>query len=169
MVPLLVCPHFMREKELANDSKCGKLFEAVCIGLLDPLPRELARWTSSVPRTGSWQKPLRSELMSNSLSNALRLVRVESVAPFVSTCASAWCEKPVIPTVNQFTVYIVNLTAPGSMALRALKEATRLVADACAHCPERTCGIVFAPTAPIDVCDQRRPWASLITQGFHCH
>ena len=35
MVLLLVCPHFLREKGLANDSKCGKLFEAMCIGLLD--------------------------------------------------------------------------------------------------------------------------------------
>ena len=30
-----VCPHFMREKGLAKDSKCGKLFEAMCVGILD--------------------------------------------------------------------------------------------------------------------------------------
>ena len=73
------------------------------------------------------------------------IANADNVAPFVSTCASVWCEKQVIPTANQFTVYLVNLTAPGSMAMRALREATRLVADACAHCPERTCGIIIAP------------------------
>ena len=35
MALALVCPHFMREKGLAKDSKCGKLFEAMCIGILD--------------------------------------------------------------------------------------------------------------------------------------
>ena len=43
-------------------------------------------------------------------------------------------------------VYIVNLTAPGSTALRALKESARLVADACAHNPCRTCAIFISPS-----------------------
>ena len=73
------------------------------------------------------------------------LPSAEGVAPYVSTCASAWFEKQVISTVNQFTVYIVNLTALGNTATRALREVTRIVADACAHCPERTCGIIISP------------------------
>ena len=38
-----------------------------------------------------------------------------------------------------------NLTSLGNMATRALREVTRIVADACAHCPERTCGVIISP------------------------
>ena len=54
----------------------------------------------------------------------------ESVTPFISNCAAVWAERQVIPSDSLFMVYIVNLTAPGSTALRALKESARLVADA---------------------------------------
>ena len=46
----------------------------------------------------------------------------ESVTPFISNCAAVWAERQVIPSGSLFMVYIVNLTAPGSTALRALKE-----------------------------------------------
>ena len=35
MVLILVCPHFMREKALSKDAKCGRLFEAMMVALLD--------------------------------------------------------------------------------------------------------------------------------------
>eukprot|EP00913_Durusdinium_trenchii_P034149 g31962.t1 len=56
-----------------------------------------------------------------------------------------WSESKMIAFSAQFTVYLVNLTALGSAAARSTREVVRLVADACAHCPERTVAIVIGP------------------------
>ena len=64
---------------------------------------------------------------------------------FVSSSALTWSESKVITTSCLFTVYIVNLTSLGSSAQRAMRECVRLVADACAHCPERTVAFFIGP------------------------
>ena len=69
----------------------------------------------------------------------------EHVAPFVSSSALTWSESKVITASSLFTVYIVNLTSLGSSAQRAMRECVRLVADACAHCPERTVAFFIGP------------------------
>ena len=69
----------------------------------------------------------------------------EHVAPFVSSSALTWSESKVITTSCLFTVYLVNLTSLGSSAQRAMRECVRLVADACAHCPERTVAFFIGP------------------------
>ena len=69
----------------------------------------------------------------------------DHIAPFVSGTSLTWAESKMIAASSLFTVYIVNLTSLGHAAGRAVKECVRLVADACAHSPERTVAIVFGP------------------------
>lgn len=69
----------------------------------------------------------------------------EHIAPFVGSSQLTWSESKMIAFSAQFTVYLVNLTALGSAAARSTREVVRLVADACAHCPERTVAIVIGP------------------------
>ncbi|CAJ1363954.1 unnamed protein product, partial [Effrenium voratum] len=69
----------------------------------------------------------------------------DNVAPFVSSCASTWAEKQIIPACSLFTVYIANLTSLGSAASRGMKEVARLISDACAHNAQRTMAIIISP------------------------
>ena len=73
------------------------------------------------------------------------LLSTEHISPFIGSAQATWAEAKQIPPGALFTVYVVNLTALGSQALRACKECIRLVSDACAHCPERTCAVFFGP------------------------
>ena len=73
------------------------------------------------------------------------LSKGEHIAPFVGQASAAWLESVMIPAPAAFTVYIVNLTSLGSAALRAGPECVRVIADACAHCPERTFAMLIGP------------------------
>lgn len=68
-----------------------------------------------------------------------------AVAPFVGTSQQMWAESKMIPVGSLFTVFICNLTALGSAASKAIRECTRVVADACGLCPERTVGLFLGP------------------------
>ena len=68
-----------------------------------------------------------------------------NIGPFVGSSSASWSESRMIVPSSLFTVYMVNLTALGSAAARAVGECVRVVADACAHIPERTMAIFFGP------------------------
>lgn len=69
----------------------------------------------------------------------------DNIAAFVGSSRVSWSESQMIAPVSLFTVYVVNLTTLGSAAARAVRECVRVIADACAHLPERTLGIFFGP------------------------
>ena len=69
----------------------------------------------------------------------------DKIAPFVGSSTQTWSESKMIPPSSLFTVYICNLTSLGSSSAKSVKECVRLIADACALCPERSMGIIFGP------------------------